>query len=180
MLRGSTALLTTTRRFFSTSVGKTIKGEKDVTLTDTAGTKVALDNIFANKKVVVIGVPGAFSGVCSTKHLPPFLTNSKKIKEKGVDDIIVVSVNDHFVMNAWANTLKAEDKVKLYADPTAKFTKLVGLDVDVSSSPFGNTRSKRYSLIVDNGKVTHENVEKALGDVDQASAEGVLKQLEKK
>jgi len=147
-----------------------------ITLTDTSGQKKSLKDIFEKKKVALVGVPGAFSGVCSTKHLPTYLTNAAKLKEKGIDQIVCVSVNDHFVMNAWANSLHSEDKISLYADPNAAFTKSIGMDVDLAGV-FGNVRSKRYSMIVDNGEIVKQNVEGSPGDLNVAGAEDLLKQL---
>jgi len=167
----SSSLIT---RSFSSTTPKNLL-DSSITLTDTTGQKKTLKEIFEKKKIALVGVPGAFSGVCSTKHLPTYLTNASKLKEKGIDQIICVSVNDHFVMNAWANSLHTDDKISLFADPNAAFTKSVGMETDVPV--FGNVRSKRYSMIVDNGKIIKQNVEDSLGNVSVAAAEELVKQL---
>jgi len=172
LLRSS--LLSTPMRSFSTTPKNLIN--PNITLTDTTGQKKNLKDIFEKKKIALVGVPGAFSGVCSTKHLPTYLTNAAKLKEKGIDQIVCVSVNDHFVMNAWANSLHTDDKIVLYADPSAAFTKSLGMDLDLSGV-FGNVRSKRYSMIVDDGNIVKQNVEESPGNMTVAGAEDLLKQL---
>ena len=113
-------------------------------------------DLFANKKVVLFAVPGAFTPTCSASHLPGFVTLADEFFAKGVDSIICLSVNDAFVMKAWGDSQNAEH-ITMLADGDAMFTKALGLDKETGI--FGGTRSKRYAMIVDNGEVTHLNVE---------------------
>ena len=113
-------------------------------------------DLFANKKVVLFAVPGAFTPTCSASHLPGFVTLADDFFAKGVDSIICLSVNDAFVMKAWGDSQNAEH-ITMLADGDAMFTKALGLDKETGI--FGGTRSKRYAMIVDNGEVTHLNVE---------------------
>jgi glutaredoxin/glutathione-dependent peroxiredoxin len=131
--------------------------------------------IFAGKKVVLFGVPGAFTPTCSNNHLPGYLENRDAILARGVDTIAVVSVNDVHVMGAWANFTGGEGKILYLPDGNGDFAKSVGLDSDYSSGGMG-MRSKRFSMIVDNGKVTALNVETKPG-VDTSGAAHILSQL---
>jgi glutaredoxin/glutathione-dependent peroxiredoxin len=131
--------------------------------------------IFAGKKVVLFGVPGAFTPTCSNNHLPGYLENHDAILARGVDTIAVVSVNDVHVMGAWANFTGGQGKILYLADGNGDFAKSVGLDSDYSSGGMG-LRSKRFSMIVDNGKVTALNVETKPG-VDTSGAAHILSQL---
>ena len=131
--------------------------------------------IFSGKKVVLFGVPGAFTPTCSNNHLPGYLENHDAILARGVDTIAVVSVNDAHVMGAWANFTGGEGKILYLADGNGDFAKSIGLDSDYSSGGMG-MRSKRFSMIVDNGKVTALNVESKPG-VDTSGAAHILSQL---
>ncbi|HLI53204.1 MAG TPA: peroxiredoxin [Acidimicrobiales bacterium] len=125
--------------------------------------------------VVLFGVPGAFTPTCSDFHLPGFALRSEEIKARGVDRIYCVAVNDAFVMGAWAAANDVGDKVGMIADGNGDFTKALGLDVDLTGGGLG-LRSKRYAMIIKDGKVTHLAVEETLG-LDVSSAEKVLEAL---
>ena len=112
--------------------------------------------VFANKKVVLFAVPGAFTPTCSAAHLPGYITLADQIKAKGVDAIICTAVNDAFVMNAWAKSQNAEE-ILFLADGGAAFHKAIGLTMETGD--FGGTRSQRYAMVVQNGVVTLLNVE---------------------
>lgn len=112
--------------------------------------------LFAGKKVVLFAVPGAFTPTCSESHLPGYVVLADKLKEKGVDLIACVAVNDAFVMQAWGEAQNASELLML-ADGDASFTKALGLDMDTGT--FGGVRSQRYAMIVENGVVTTLNVE---------------------
>lgn len=114
------------------------------------------DELFANKKVAFFAVPGAFTPTCSASHLPGFVTLADKIKAKGVDRIICLSVNDAFVMQAWGEAHNAQELMML-GDGDGSYTKALGLDKETGN--FGGIRSQRYSMIIDNGIVTNLNVE---------------------
>ncbi len=130
-------------------------------------------DLFGSKKVVLFAVPGAFTPTCSEAHLPGYVALADKIKEKGVDSIICVSVNDAFVMKAWGDALNAEH-ITMLADGNGSFTKSIGLDMETES--FGGLRSQRYSMLVDDGVVTVLNVEEG-GKFEVSDAETMLAAL---
>ena len=130
------------------------------------------DEIFSGKKVVVFALPGAFTPTCSAAHLPGFVVNHDAIKEKGVDTIACLSVNDAFVMGAWGDAQNVEGNILMLADGSANFTQAVGLELDLTERNFG-VRSQRYAMIVDDGVVTHLNVEEG-GNFEVSSAEAVM------
>jgi peroxiredoxin len=133
------------------------------------------DEVFAGKKVVLFGVPGAFTPTCHKNHLPGFLAKEAEIKAKGVHTIAVVSVNDAFVMGAWAKDTGSESKIEFLADGSATFSKAIDLTVDLTERGLG-IRSRRYAMIVDNGIVKSVNVEEAAG-VEVSGADHILKLL---
>ncbi|KZK94130.1 MULTISPECIES: peroxiredoxin [unclassified Pseudovibrio] len=134
------------------------------------------EELFAGKTVVLFAVPGAFTPTCHLNHLPGFIDNAEAIKAKGVETIAVVSVNDAFVMGAWARDTRADDKILFLADGSADFTKAVGLELDASAFGMG-IRSKRYSMIVKDGVLASLNIEEAPGEATISSAENILSQL---
>ncbi|XP_075876352.1 peroxiredoxin-5, mitochondrial [Nelusetta ayraudi] len=119
------------------------------------GNKVAMDQLFKGKKGVLFAVPGAFTPGCSKTHLPGFVEQAAELKGKGIDEIACISVNDAFVMAAWGKEHGADGKVRMLADPTGAFTKAVDLllDSDQIVQVLGNKRSKRYSMLVEDGVV---------------------------
>lgn len=136
---------------------------------------VNTSELFANKKVVMFAVPGAFTPTCSAQHLPGFIKHAAAIKAKSVDLIVCLSVNDSFVMSAWAKASGVSQDIVMLADGSANFTRALGLDSDFSSFGMG-TRSQRFALIADQGKVIDLAVEQA-GAFDVSSAETVLSKL---
>lgn len=124
---------------------------------DSPANKVNLADLCANKKVILFAVPGAFTPGCSKTHLPGYVDKAEELKKAGVAEIVCVSVNDPFVMSAWGKAHNTGGKVRMLADPNASFTKHVELTVDLP--PLGGIRSKRYSMVIDNGTVTTLNVE---------------------
>ncbi|AZQ82664.1 peroxiredoxin [Colwellia sp. Arc7-635] len=131
------------------------------------------DELFANKKVVVFAVPGAFTPTCSVAHLPGYVVSADDLKAKGIDAIICLSVNDAFVMAAWGKAQNAENLMML-ADGDGSYTKALGLEMETAA--FGGLRSQRYSMIIDNGVVTNLNVEKPK-EFEVSNAETILNQL---
>ena len=131
--------------------------------------------LFKGKKVVLFGVPGAFTGTCHKAHLPGFLKQADAIKAKGVDTIAVTSVNDVFVMDAWKKATAAE-KLDFLADGNGEFAKAVDLAFDGSGNGLG-TRSRRYSMLVEDGVVKKLNIEEAPGKVEVSGGDTLLKQL---
>jgi peroxiredoxin len=136
---------------------------------------LATDEFFKGRKVVVFGLPGAFTPTCSTRHVPGYLANADTIKAKGVDEIACVSVNDAFVMDAWARDLGVGGRITMLADGSAKLTKAIGLDQDRTEAGMG-IRSKRYALVVEDGVATLVNVEEGR-NFDVSSAERILAAL---
>jgi peroxiredoxin len=134
------------------------------------------DEIFRGKRVVLIAVPGAFTPACSQRHLPGYVDKAADIKAKGIDEIACVAVNDAFVMGAWGRDQKAEGKVRMLADGSGDFTRALGLELDLSKGGLG-VRSKRYSMVVDDGVVKSLNVEQQPGQVDLSGVEAMLKAL---
>jgi peroxiredoxin len=141
-------------------------GSKDVTTTE----------FFGGRKVVLFGVPGAFTPTCSNNHLPGFIENHDAILGRGVDAIAVVSVNDQHVMRAWARFSGGEGKIAFLADGNGTFARATGLDANMEAAGFG-TRSKRFSMIVEDGVVKKLNVEQARGAVVDSGAARILEQL---
>ncbi|MEW7008868.1 MULTISPECIES: peroxiredoxin [unclassified Lentilitoribacter] len=138
--------------------------------------EVSVNDIFDGKKIVLFAVPGAFTPTCHLNHLPGYLEHHDAIKAKGVDDIAVVSVNDAFVMGSWADVTGGADKIRYLSDWDASFTKAIGLETDLSAGTLG-IRSKRYSMIVENGKVTALNVEDVPSEAVSSGAVKLLEQL---
>lgn len=134
---------------------------------------VKIDEFFAGKKVVLFAVPGAFTPTCSDEHLPGFIASADRIKAKGVDMVACISVNDSFVMGSWAKTQNTEE-LTILADGGASFTKEIGLEIDTRG--FGGVRSRRYSMIIDNGTVTTLNAEEAT-DLSVSGADKILEAL---
>lgn len=137
---------------------------------------LSTDEIFNGKTVALFAVPGAFTPTCTMNHLPGFLELNDEIRAKGVDTIAVVSVNDVFVMKAWAKATDAGDRILFLADGNGEFTRAAGLDVDLSGGGLG-LRSKRYSMIVRDGTVAALNVEESPGQAETSSASALLAQL---
>jgi peroxiredoxin len=137
---------------------------------------ISTSDLFSGKRVVLFAVPGAFTPTCSLNHLPGYLENRDAILARGVDDIAVVAVNDWHVMGAWAQQSGGMGKIHFLADWDAGFTKAIGLDADLSAGGLG-VRSKRYSMLVDDGVVKSINVEDNPGQATVSSAATMIEQL---
>jgi len=135
---------------------------------------VSTGEFFKGRKVVLFAVPGAFTPTCSAKHLPGYIEHAEAFKAKGYD-VACLSVNDAFVMSAWAKSQDAPESIQMIADGNAEFTKALGLELD--ATPFGmGLRAKRFALVADDGKVTQLFIE-APGEFSVSSAESVLAAL---
>lgn len=156
-------------------VGDRLPEAEFITMTADGTQKFTADTVFAGRKVVLFAVPGAFTPTCSMNHLPGFVKEVDAIKAKGVDTIACTSVNDVHVMNAWGRSSGADGKILMLADGNGAFAKAVGLEVDLSAH-FMGSRSKRYSMIVEDGVVKELNVEDKPG-VNVSGADTILKQL---
>lgn len=128
------------------------------------------------KRVVLFGVPGAFTPSCAQKHLPGYVSNAESIKAKGIDEIICVAVNDPFVMAHWGEVAKAEGKVSMWPDGNAAFADALGLTFDGAGAGLGK-RFQRFSMIVDNGKVESLEIEDKPSDVELSGAQACLAKL---
>ena len=128
---------------------------------------------FKDKRIVLFGLPGAYTSVCSAKHLPGYVDNYEKYKAKGVDLIVCISVNDPFVMEAWGKSQNVGDKVLMIADPFLNFTKAIGADVDKRARGLG-MRSNRYTMLIDNLKVIKLQEEKDAGACEVSAAQNFL------
>ena len=130
-------------------------------------------DIIGNGKVILFGLPGAFTSTCSKLHLPGYVANADKIKAKGIEKIFCLSVNDPFVMNAWGEANNAGGKITMLSDPYLLFTKGIGAEVDRNSKGMG-IRSNRYAMVIQNLEVINIQVEKETKQCGLSSAEGVL------
>ena len=155
--------------------GDTLPSMKLMAATPDGPREISTDDIFHGKRVVLFAVPGAFTPTCSARHLPGFVENAAAFKEKGIDSIVCLAVNDAFVMGAWAKAQDVGDAIIMLADDSAQFTKALGLELDLVSRGLG-VRSQRFALVADDMKVTLLAVEKP-GDFDVSRAEAVLATL---
>ena len=124
--------------------------------------KLSTDVVFKGRKVALLAVPGAFTPTCSATHLPGYIENAAALKAKGIDTIACIAVNDVHVMNAWAKATGADGKIIMLSDGNGDFTRAIGLEVDLTAYGMGK-RSKRYSMIVNDGVVTSLHVEEKSG-----------------
>jgi peroxiredoxin len=132
-------------------------------------------DLVKGRKIVIFGLPGAYTPTCSAKHVPSYLQHYDALKAKGIDEIWCMSVNDAFVMGAWGREQKAAGKVRMMADGSADYTKKLGLELDLSARGMG-LRCQRFSMLVDDGVVRSLNIE-APGKYEVSSAETMLQQL---
>ena len=124
--------------------------------------KLSTDVVFKGRKVALLAVPGAFTPTCSATHLPGYVENAAALKAKGIDTIACIAVNDAHVMNAWAKATGADGKILMLSDGNGDFTRAIGLEVDLTAFGMGK-RSRRYSMIVDDGVVKSLHVEEKSG-----------------
>jgi len=157
------------------AVGDHIPDVKVSTPTAEGPKPVQTAELLGKGKVVLFGVPGAFTPTCSDHHLPGFVLRADDLKAKGVDTVACVAVNDAFVMGAWGKDREVGDKVVLIADGSADFTRALGLEIDLTGGGLG-VRSKRYAAVLEDGVVQQLLVEEGLG-LDVSSADGVLAKL---
>ena len=136
---------------------------------------VSIESLTKGKKVVLFGLPGAFTPTCSAKHVPSYLAVYDKLKVKGVDTIACLSVNDAFVMGAWGREQHTDDRIRMLADGSAAYTKALGLELDLTARGMG-VRCQRFSMLVDDGVVKTLNIE-APGKFEVSGGETMLSQL---
>ena len=156
-------------------VGDTLPSINLMTMTAEGPKPVSVSEISSGKKMVLFAVPGAFTPTCSVQHLPGFVERNKDLKDKGVDIVACVSVNDPFVMKAWGEDRNVGEDALMLSDGNGEFTSAIGLEMDGSGFGLG-TRSQRYAMIIEDGVVSALNVESGPG-LDVSSAETILGQL---
>lgn len=159
------------------SVGERLPETMFKTMTSDGPKDIGTDELFSGKKVVLFGVPGAFTPTCNNTHLPGFLENYDAFRAKGIDTVAVVAVNDVHVMAAWARFTGAEGKLTFLADGAGDFAGKTGLELDLSAVGMG-MRSKRFSMLVEDGVVTSLQIESKGGQAIESSAAKLLEQLE--
>ena len=143
-------------------------------LEDGEPVKKTIEDLFKDKKIVIFGLPGAYTSVCSAKHLPGYVNMNAEYKKKGIDQIICISVNDPFVMNAWGKENSVGDKILMIGDPFLNFTKAIGAEVDKSERGLG-VRSNRYTMFVNDMEVVKLQEEQDTGSCEISAAENFLK-----
>lgn len=158
------------------SVGDRLPEATFRVMTDDGLSEMTTGDVFAGKKVVVFAVPGAFTPTCHAMHVPNFLGSLDAFKEKGVDTVACIAVNDPFVLKEWANKTGANGKITFLSDGNAEFTRAAGLEFDASGASLG-TRSKRYAMLVEDGEVKALNIDDVPSTLDASSSEHILAAL---
>lgn len=154
-------------------VGEKIPSQKIRKVTTTGVEEVSTDDFFRGRKVVLFSLPGAFTPTCSGTHLPGYVAKAGDIKQRGVDEIVCLSVNDAHVLRAWSEKHGATGVVTMLADGNADFTRALGLDIDLAVAGMG-VRARRAALVVDSGVVKSIEVEAKPGEVTGSGAESCL------
>ena len=138
--------------------------------------KFRINELFNDNKSILLGMPGAFTSVCSNKHLPSYKDNIVKIRSNGVDKVFCISVNDPYVMNAWAKISKVENEIVMLADPFGDFAKKLGVLVNKDAKGLG-MRSNRYTMIIENKTIKYVAVEEDTGICELSAADNILSKL---
>jgi len=158
------------------SVGEKLPDSEFTIMSADGPAKMSTSELCAGKKIILVAVPGAFTPTCHANHLPGFLEHIDAIKEKGVDTVACVTVNDIHVVTAWEKASNNNGKIQFLSDGNADFAKAIGMDIDLGVAGMG-TRSMRYSMIVNDGTVETINLEENPGQAVVSSAATVLEQL---
>ena len=138
--------------------------------------EVSIKEIVGEEKVILFGLPGAFTPTCSVKHLPGFVIATDRLKKKGIKKVVCISVNDPFVMNAWGKTHNVQDKILMVGDSKGDFTKSIGAELNLISRGLG-VRSSRYTMLVEKGNVLKISEEEIAGKCEVTAAENFLKEI---
>ena len=138
--------------------------------------EVSIKKIVGNEKVILFGLPGAFTPTCSAKHLPGFIIAIDQLKKKGIKKVVCISVNDPFVMNAWGKTHNVQDKILMVGDSKGDFTKSIGAELNLINRGLG-VRSSRYTMLVEKGSVLKISEEEVAGKCEVTAAENFLKEI---
>ena len=138
--------------------------------------EITISEIIGQDKVILFGLPGAFTPTCSAKHLPGFVDSMDEIKKKGIKKVICISVNDPFVMDAWGKSHNVYEKITMLGDSRGEFTKSIGAELDLNARGLG-IRSARYTMLIENGAVKKVVEEEVAGKCEITSAENFLKKI---
>ena len=156
------------------------KGDKlpdaKVFILDKEPKEVSIKEIVGEEKVILFGLPGAFTPTCSVKHLPGFVIATDRLKKKGIKKVVCISVNDPFVMNAWGKTHNVQDKILMVGDSKGDFTKSIGAELNLINRGLG-VRSSRYTMLVEKGNVLKISEEEIAGKCEVTAAENFLKEI---
>ena len=138
--------------------------------------EVSIKKIVGNEKVILFGLPGAFTPTCSAKHLPGFIIAIDQLKNKGIKKVVCISINDPFVMDAWGKTHNVQDKILMVGDSKGDFTKNIGAELNLTNRGLG-VRSSRYTMLVEKGSVLKISEEEVAGKCEVTAAENFLKEI---
>jgi len=157
-------------------VGDKLPDSKVFILSEGSPKEISLKHVIGEGKVILFGLPGAFTPTCSAKHLPGFINSMDKLKKKGIEKIICISVNDPFVMDAWGKEHNVQEKIKMLGDSKGEFAKSIGAEMDLSARGLG-IRSQRYTMLIESGVVQKVTEEEIAGKCELTSAENFIKQI---
>ena len=156
------------------------KGDKlpdaKVFILDENPKEISIKQIVADDRVIIFGLPGAFTPTCSAKHLPGFISATKQLNEKNIKKVICISVNDPFVMDAWGKAHNVQNKILMVGDYNADFTKKIGAELDLNKRGLG-IRSSRYTMLIEKGNVVKISEEEVAGKCERTAAENFLREI---
>ena len=138
--------------------------------------ETSIKQIIGDDRVIIFGIPGAFTPTCSTKHLPGFMASDNQLSKKNIKKVICISVNDPFVMDAWGKAHNVKNKILMVADYNLDFTKKIGTELDLNKRGLG-MRSSRYTMLIENGNVVKISEEEVAGKCERTAAENFLKEI---
>ena len=138
--------------------------------------EISIKQIIGDDRVIIFGIPGAFTPTCSTKHLPGFMASDNQLNEKNIKKVICISVNDPFVMNAWGKAHNVQNKILMVADYNLDFTKKIGAELDLNKRGLG-MRSSRYTMLIEKGNIVKISEEEVAGKCERTAAENFLKEI---
>ena len=138
--------------------------------------EISIKQIVADDRVIIFGLPGAFTPTCSAKHLPGFILATNQLNEKNIKKVICISVNDPFVMDAWGKAHNVQNKILMVGDYNADFTKKIGAELDLNKRGLG-IRSSRYTMLIEKGNVVKISEEEVAGKCERTAAENFLREI---
>ena len=138
--------------------------------------ETSIKQIIDDDRVIIFGIPGAFTPTCSTKHLPGFMASDNLLSKKNIKKVICISVNDPFVMDAWGKAHNVQNKILMVADYNLDFTKKIGAELDLNKRGLG-IRSSRYTMLIEKGNVVKISEEEVAGKCERTAAENFLKEI---